>query len=96
MANAGLRQKLRYKFDNFMARGGSSIFIALMVMFLTSLAFVGTLRGIVYWLSPEQAAERDNGSFLHQLYQTFNHLSDPGTMAYDLSLIHISEPTRPY
>ncbi len=27
------RQRLRYRFDNFMARGGSSIFIALIVVF---------------------------------------------------------------
>lgn len=84
MASISFRQRLRYKFDNFMARGGSSIFIALIVMFLVSLVFVGALRGVVNWVSPPGAAENPGG-FFHHLYQTFNHLSDPGTMAYDIN-----------
>jgi len=51
-------------------------------MFLVALAFIGLVRGCVNWLAP-MGAER-NGDFFYQFYQTFNHLSDPGTMAYDI------------
>ena len=80
-----------------MSRGGSSIFIGLVVMFITALLVIGLLRGVVAFVDP-QGAERyvhvDPGSeeahknfgyqIGHQLYQVFNHLSDPGTMAYDI------------
>ena len=82
MAHYTPRQLIRYRFDSFMAGGGKSIFIGLLVFFITSLIFIGGLRGVVNLAMPD-AAERDGG-FLHQLYQTFNHLSDPGTMAYDI------------
>lgn len=77
-----LRQRFRYTFDSFMARGGSSIFLALVVVFTTAIIVLGTIRGLVNAFVTT-AAEREGG-FLHQVYQTFNHLSDPGTMAYDI------------
>jgi ion channel POLLUX/CASTOR len=83
MANYSLRERLRYRFDNFMARGGSSIFLALVAAFLIAWIFVGALRAAVYFFT-DSAAERANGGVLNQLYQAFNHLSDPGTMAYDI------------
>ena len=82
MADHTIRQLLRYRFDTFMARGGRSIFIALVIIFTVSLLVIGSLRGFVNLVAPTPA-ERDGG-FLHQFYQTFNHLSDPGTMAYDI------------
>jgi hypothetical protein len=65
-----------------MAKGGRSIFMGLVLVFLISLFVIGGLRGIVNQIHPE-GAEREGG-FLNQFYQSFNHLSDPGTMAYDI------------
>jgi ion channel POLLUX/CASTOR len=75
-------QVFRYKFDNYMARGGWSIFTALVVVFVVCVLIIGGLRAAVNYVEPE-GAERE-GNFLRQIYQSFNHLSDPGTMAYDI------------
>ena len=84
MASYTFKERLRYRFDNFMARGGSSIFLGLVIAFLGAWLFVGALRIGVFWISGAEAAERHEGGVLNQLYQVFNHLSDPGTMAYDI------------
>ena len=84
MPQYSLKQVFRYKFDNFMARGGLSIFISLVVAFLVLLITVGAIRGVVYAIDGGITAERHEGGFFNQLYQTFIHLSDPGTMAYDI------------
>lgn len=83
MANPTLRERLRYRFDNFMSRGGSSIFAALIIAFVSAWIVVGTLRAAIYSFTGAPA-ERSNGGVLNQLYQVFTHLSDPGTMAYDI------------
>ena len=82
MPNYTFRQRIRYRFDNFMARGGSSIFIGLVVAFAGALLVIGNLRGLVNALITDKAERQ--GDFLFQFYQVFNHLSDPGTMAYDI------------
>lgn len=86
MSHSTLRQVLRYRFDNFMARGGRSIFIALLLAFAVSFAVVGGLRALVYATDSgnPKGAERNKGGMARQWYQSFNHLSDPGTMAYDI------------
>ena len=58
MANFTLQQRLRYGFDNFMARGGSSIFIALITVFLTIFILVSVLRTSVALLVPQEANTR--------------------------------------
>ena len=83
MPNYSLQERWRYRFDNFMARGGSSIFLALVIAFLSAWMFVGAIRAGIYYFT-NAPAERQRGGVLNQLYQVFNHLSDPGTMAYDI------------
>ncbi len=91
------KQKLRYRFDNFMSRGGSSIFIGLVLLFLSALLIIGVVRGVVAIFDPggaERYVKAEDGTDSpkksmpqqvgHQFYQVFNHLSDPGTMAYDI------------
>ena len=82
LAKASLRQILRYRFDTFMARGGSSIFLSLTVIFLGSLAVVGGLRAIVLWLDPS-GADQIEGFFTH-VYVGFLQLTDPGNMNLDI------------
>ncbi len=84
MAHYTFRQMLRYKFDNFMAKGGRSIFTGLVLIFLIALFILACLRGAIVFVSPKDAAERGEQSIPNHIFQVFNHLSDPGTMAYDI------------
>jgi len=86
MASATLKQRLRYRFDNFMSRGGSSIFISLLVVFLTLLLFIGTLRGLLLYLFPDAAVACGNG-FLNNLYVTFIQMTAPGNMNQDVKSV---------
>ena len=47
MSRHTLSQLLRYKFDSFMSRGGSSIFVSLVVVFVSLLALVSLFRGVL-------------------------------------------------
>ena len=96
-----LRQTLRYKFDNFMARGGRSIFFCLVVVFVTILITVSSIRGLLLFLTVpsnlepqqyEQFLERGPG-FFHNMYITFLQMTDPGNMNQDVeSLAHFKAP----
>ncbi len=83
MTNARLSQILRYRFDNFISRGGMSVFFSLVVAFLVLLLVIGGLRALVFLLYPDGAAPGDD--LLQNLYVTFLQLTDPGNMAQDLS-----------
>ena len=82
MAKSTLRQKLRYRFDNFMARGGSSILLVLILIFLAVWLLFSTLRCLVNVVDSE--GPDCNGGVFHQAFQTFTHVSDPGAMACDV------------
>lgn len=87
MADAQLKEKLRYQFDNFIAKGGSSIFASLIIVFIVSLALITGLRALVFMLYPEGAGPFSEA--LNHLYVTFLQLTDPGNMAQDI-------PTSPW
>jgi hypothetical protein len=74
-----------------MSRGGSSIFISLVVVFVSILTFVSILRGIMLMGSAhvERAliGNEDAGwfsKFLHNIYIAFLQMTDPGNMAQDI------------
>jgi hypothetical protein len=46
------RKQLQYKFDNFMAQGGWSIFLVLLLSFVGAIAFMGTIRYLGELLFP--------------------------------------------
>ena len=80
-------QRLRYSFDNFMSRGGSSIFLSLLCVFLTLLLCIASLRGVGLLLFPDANIERDidgGHSFTRNVYITFLQMTDPGNMAQDI------------
>lgn len=77
-----MSQVLRYKFDNFMSKGGKSIFLSLFVCFMTALGVVTVIRSIVHWLWPQDV--QHEGGFFHQLYISFLEMTDPGNMAQDI------------
>ena len=85
MTKYGLKQTLRYKFDTFMAKGGLSIFISLLAVFLSLLLIVGILRALAYYFLPETCASQNARDFLTNFFITFLQLTDPGNMAQDIT-----------
>lgn len=75
---------LRYRFDTFMAKGGTSIFKALTAVFLISFLLIAVLRGLFQFFFPEIALQYENLGFLGNAYITFLQLTDPGNMAQDI------------
>ena len=82
MDKPSLRQRLRYRFDNFMSKGGSAMFICLIVVSFAALVIIGTTRGIVEMPS-SVTSERGDG-FFRQVYISFLQMTDPGNMAQDI------------
>ena len=78
-------QRYRYAFDTFMSRGGSSIFISLVLLFLVIFVVVALVRlGIYFSLGGgTDTTERDVGWF-GQLYIIFLGMTDPGNMNQDV------------
>ena len=80
---ATFRERFRYRFDNFMARGGSSIFLSLVVIFIALLTGIVVLRNLLTWIYPEGALMWGDG-FFRNAYITFLQMTDPGNMAQDI------------
>lgn len=75
------KRLIAYKFDNFMAKGGKSMFIVLTVLFVASFIFLSIFRAGLE--SFGLTSERGDG-FFRQLYITFLQMTDPGNMAQDI------------
>ena len=82
MENNLLRQRLRYKFDNFISSGSGSIFLSLLLVFIVLLLLISGMRILIYVLYPEGAGQFDGG--FKQVFATFLQLTDPGNMAQDI------------
>ncbi len=78
------RHVLKYRFDSFMAKGGASIFKALLVVFLVIFLLIAGFRGILYLINPEAALQYGELDLLGNIYITFLQLTDPGNMAQDI------------
>lgn len=78
------KRRMRYRFDSFMARGGTSIFKVLTAAFVATFLVIGIARGIFLHFAPDVALQHDLG-FLGNLYITFLEITDPGNMAQDIS-----------
>jgi K+/H+ antiporter YhaU regulatory subunit KhtT len=78
------RELFDYKFDNFMAKGGSSIFLSLVVVFAICLVVIVVFRGTFYFLLPE-ASSQHGRDFFTNFYITFLQMTDPGNMAQDIT-----------
>lgn len=78
-----LRQRLRYQFDTFISKGGGSIFVSLVVVFLVLFAVLAALRGVSMLIEPTGVSHETHNSFLGQVYIIFLELTDPGNMNQD-------------
>jgi len=76
-----LKQKLRYRFDNFMAKGGSSIFIIIIIAFLIGYLCIGLIRTAIIHGGADAGPD---GGFFSQIYITFLQMTAPGNMSQDI------------
>ena len=77
------RERFRYWFDGFMARGSSSAFIALTIVFLALFVIISLLRVIAIAIAGDVPLQEGEG-FGRQLYITFLEITDPGSMTQDV------------
>ena len=78
------RQVFRYRFDSFMEKGGISIFLSLVLVFIGLFVTISILRGIILWLWPDVTAHHHGLDFWTNSYIVFLELTDPGNMVQDL------------
>lgn len=78
MASATIRERLRYRVDNFLAGGSGALFFSLVVSFVISIAGIIVLRLFLGW-----AIEDDETPLNRQAWVTFLQLTDPGNMSQD-------------
>lgn len=76
------REKFQYHIDNFMSRGGFSVFSALIILFLVAFIIMSVIRLIVYAISPETKLSE----FASLLWQVFLQVLDAGSIAEDNDL----------
>ncbi|MBN2113577.1 MAG: hypothetical protein JW785_05550 [Acidimicrobiia bacterium] len=79
MPRSPLRRRLRYRFDNFMSRGGRSVFTSLLVIFLFVLVLLIVVRLLLAALLP---GEQPRG-FGWSSFTTFLQMTDPGSVGED-------------
>lgn len=72
------RERMAYGRDNFMSRGASSIFLALLIIFLAGFALLGLGRLVLEHFYPAGSAETTE-----TFWTTFLELTDPGNMNQD-------------
>ncbi len=77
MASTG--ERLRYRFENFMSKGGASIFISLTVVFAACLLVAIGLRWLVVALVPGLGEV----PLADHFWNTFLAMTDPGNMGVD-------------
>jgi len=77
--SVSVADRLRYRFDNFMSRGGLSIFLALLTLFLGAFLVMGVIRVLASLLFADPAA----GGLGEELWRTFIQVIDAGSIAED-------------
>ncbi|NNJ55937.1 MAG: hypothetical protein HKP14_07385 [Bacteroidia bacterium] len=75
-----IKEKLVYRFERFLNKGGSSIFKSLLVVFLSAFIFIITLRYLLLLLFPELDYL---GNFGDHIWKTFLQMTAPGNMNQD-------------
>jgi hypothetical protein len=78
--NVRFRDKASYRFENFMARGGMSIFMSLLALFLLCFVFAILIRWIILLLFPGTDIV---GNFFGHIWKIFLAMTDPGNMGED-------------
>lgn len=69
-------EKIKYKFENFMSKGGVSVFISLVVLFVVAFLFSMLVRGVILAIRPEFPEEF--ATWGAHVWQIFLEITDPG------------------
>jgi hypothetical protein len=77
---ASIKEKLKYRFEKYLNKGGSSIFISLFVVFIVLFVFIILMRAVILWIWPDLSY---TDSFLDDIWYTWLQLTDPGNMNQD-------------
>lgn len=80
--NASFREKFRYQFDNFFARGGFSIFLALLSLFGVAMLTMGGIRVFLNLLYPDPL-DPEFSSLGNQIWRVMLQIVDIGSLAED-------------
>jgi len=76
---ASIGSKLRYVIDNFMARGGLSVFLAVLTMFAVGFLAMALFRLVAGLVSPDNSAPTLNDG----MWRTFVEIADSGNIGED-------------
>ncbi|MDB4286140.1 hypothetical protein N9933_02450 [bacterium] len=75
-----IKDKLRYRFEKYLNRGGFSIFVSLFVVFVILFVLMITIRWTMLNIWPELAYRN---SFFDDIWLTWLQMTDPGNMNQD-------------
>ncbi len=78
------KARIKYSIDTFMAKGGASIFKALLAVFLISFLLIALTRSLLFYFVPDLTLQYQHLDFWGHIYITFLELTDPGNMAQDI------------
>lgn len=79
MSSASIRERLRYRLDNFLAGGSGALFLSLVVAFVLAIAAVLVFRLVLGWYIEDDVTPARRHAWI-----TFLELTDPGNMAQDI------------
>lgn len=84
--NYTLGARFKYGFDNFMSKGGFSVFMALMFLFVAAMVLVAVLRYVANLILPQE----NMGDLLDQWWLSFLQIADGGAIGEDTdsNIIH--------
>lgn len=83
---ASFKEKVQYRFDNFMAAGARSIFFALILLFAGAFIVTGTMRLAILRTTPAQVDAKGapvTPSLREDLWTSFIQILDPGAVVED-------------
>lgn len=72
-------QKMKYSFDNFMSKGGLSIFMALMLLFIGAIVVIAIFRFFANLIMPQESM----ANVMDQWWLSFLQIADGGSIGED-------------
>ncbi len=77
---ATFKEKLRYRFEKYLNKGGFSIFVSLFVLFIALFLLIVFIRWMMLLIWPDLAG---SGGFFDGAWLTWLQMTDPGNMLED-------------
>ena len=77
---ANFKERLRYRFEKYLNKGGSSIFVSLFVVFIVLFLLMIFIRWLMLFIWPELAF---TDGFFDDIWNIWLQMTDPGNMSQD-------------